>query len=98
MYEVDEAARIITETVDVDANIIFGATINEQYNGELKITVVATGFDEESNSSYTQETKVQLKSSPFGRKPVSERGISSQKKPVVAENDIDIPAFLRKKM
>jgi cell division GTPase FtsZ len=32
MYEVDEAARIITESVDVDANIIFGATINEDYN------------------------------------------------------------------
>jgi len=32
MYEVDEAARIITDNVDPDANIIFGATINEQYN------------------------------------------------------------------
>jgi cell division protein FtsZ len=52
MYEVDEAARIITESVDPDANIIFGATINEDYNGEIKVTVVATGFDEESNSSH----------------------------------------------
>jgi len=42
MFEVDEAARIITDSVDSDANIIFGATINEEYNGELKITVVAT--------------------------------------------------------
>jgi cell division protein FtsZ len=42
MFEVDEAAKIITESVDADANIIFGATINEEYNGELKLTVVAT--------------------------------------------------------
>jgi cell division protein FtsZ len=42
MFEVDEAAKIITESVDPDANIIFGATINEEYNGELKITVCAT--------------------------------------------------------
>jgi cell division protein FtsZ len=42
MFEVDEAAKIITESVDADANIIFGATINEEYNGELKITVCAT--------------------------------------------------------
>jgi plastid division protein ftsZ len=42
MYEVDEAARIITDSIDTDANIIFGATVNEDYNGELKITVVAT--------------------------------------------------------
>ena len=33
MFEVDEAAKIITESVDSDANIIFGATINEEYNG-----------------------------------------------------------------
>ena len=55
MFEVDEAARIITESVDSDANIIFGATINEEYNGELKITVCATGFDEASNTEYTDK-------------------------------------------
>jgi hypothetical protein len=32
MYEVDEAARIITDSIDSDANIIFGATVNEDYN------------------------------------------------------------------
>jgi hypothetical protein len=32
MYEVDEAARIITDSIDTDANIIFGATVNEDYN------------------------------------------------------------------
>ncbi|OGJ53319.1 cell division protein FtsZ, partial [Candidatus Peregrinibacteria bacterium RIFOXYC2_FULL_41_22] len=45
MFEVDEAARIITEASDPDANIIFGAVINDSYTGEIKITVVATGFD-----------------------------------------------------
>ncbi len=71
MYEVDEAARIITETVDPDANIIFGATINEEYNGELKITVVATWFDEESNTQFAWESRMAVKSNPFGRKPVA---------------------------
>jgi len=46
MFEVDEAAKVITESVDPDANIIFGSTIREDYEGEIKITVVATGFDE----------------------------------------------------
>ena len=36
-----EAAKIITEAIDTDANIIFGTTVNEDYTGELKITVVA---------------------------------------------------------
>jgi cell division protein FtsZ len=46
MLEVDEAARIISETADADANIIFGAAINEKLIDQMKITVIATGFDE----------------------------------------------------
>lgn len=46
MNEVDEAARIISETADADANIIFGASINEKLSDQLRITVVATGFDQ----------------------------------------------------
>ena len=42
MSEIQEAAEEITGAVSPDANIIFGATVNEDYNGELKITVVAT--------------------------------------------------------
>lgn len=47
MYEVEEAARIITEHADSNAKVIFGTVIDEEQveQGELKITVVATGFD-----------------------------------------------------
>jgi cell division protein FtsZ len=47
MLEVDEAAKIISQTADQDANIIFGASIDEKMTDHVKITVVATGFDEE---------------------------------------------------
>lgn len=50
MFEVDEAARIITEAADPEANIIFGSVINDSYTGEIKITVVATGFDDQKRS------------------------------------------------
>ena len=46
MFEVDEAARIISNSADADANIIFGAVIKEDLVDQIKITVVATGFDE----------------------------------------------------
>lgn len=46
MHEVNEAAEAITEAADPDANIIFGATINPDIEGEIIVTVVATGFDE----------------------------------------------------
>jgi cell division protein FtsZ len=50
MFEVDEASRLITEACDPNANIIFGTSIDEKYTGEIKITVIATGFSEETNA------------------------------------------------
>lgn len=55
MFEVDEAAKVITDSVDGEANIIFGATIREDYEGEIKITVVATGFDENTNKQFIEK-------------------------------------------
>lgn len=46
MSEVDEAAKIIAEAADPDANIIFGTTIDDNLQGQIKITVIATGFDQ----------------------------------------------------
>ncbi len=46
MTEVDEAAKLISEAADGDANIIFGAAISEKLIDQMRITVIATGFDE----------------------------------------------------
>src|SRR3989339_2121682 len=45
MHEVAEAAKVITSSADEDARVIFGATIDDSMNEEVRITVVATGFD-----------------------------------------------------
>ncbi len=45
MHEIDEAAKTITDAVDPDANIIFGAVLDDALDDDLQITVVATGFD-----------------------------------------------------
>ena len=47
LFEVNEAADLIRQAVDQDANIIFGAGIDESLKDEIKITVIATGFDAE---------------------------------------------------
>lgn len=47
MHEIDEAAKVITEAVDPGANIIFGAVLDESMDDHIKITVVATGFDDD---------------------------------------------------
>ncbi len=104
MFEVDEAAKVITESVDADANIIFGSTIREDYEGEVKITVVATGFDENSNKKFSEDRSASKSSaSPFGRKTVNDSRISPAPIPaprtgwVSMEDDLDVPTFLRKK-
>ena len=74
MHEINAAAESITNAADADANIIFGATINPDLDGEVIITVVATGFDAsyftrrgktDSIDQEVQEPKAQ--SSPIGR-------------------------------
>ena len=58
MQDVNEAADIISKTADPDANIIFGTTIDESMSDEIKITVIATGFDEynQNVSSFTRSS------------------------------------------
>lgn len=99
MTEVDEAAKIISAAADPDARIIFGATIDESLIDQIKITVIATGFD---------ENRQRLKELRFERKPTETANVaSSEPEPepektaaVPSENDFgddfDIPAFMRK--
>ena len=51
MYEVSEAAKVITQSADPHAKVIFGATIDETMKDEVKVTVVATGFDTRGSGS-----------------------------------------------
>lgn len=71
MAEVDEASRIIAKAADPDANIIFGATIDEELHDQIKITVIATGFDESRRRlqnmverSWTEEQPVRQEEEP----------------------------------
>jgi cell division protein FtsZ len=88
MFEVDEAARVITEAADPEANIIFGAVINDSYTGEIKLTVVATGFDYHQNEGSIIRPKATFKSpSRTDDMPIKQ-----------TDNELDIPAFIRQKM
>lgn len=56
MHEINTVAETITAAADDDANIIFGATINPDLEGELIVTVVATGFDDTYYATRSKET------------------------------------------
>ncbi|MFA6028107.1 MAG: cell division protein FtsZ [Patescibacteria group bacterium] len=112
MYEVNEAARIITENADPNAKIIFGSVIDESMNDDVKVTVVATGFSDQPHRS-TKKIKA-TKVSPFSRQAYSDE-VKEEKEPTPSQfksrailnedpvdttedDDLEVPAFIRKKM
>lgn len=99
MFEIDEAAKIITESVDENAIIKVGTSLDESYTGEIKISVIATGFDEDTNKNFSSNMAT-AKVSPFARKTVGEqRPAATPAREVKQEqDDLDVPAFLRKKI
>lgn len=108
MFEVDEAARIISSSADPDANIIFGAVIKDDLVDQVRITVIATGFDE-TRSRIAQMAKstvvppIQGVVSEGPRDEMGEEERIEEESPEEngGEEDIfgekfEIPAFLRK--
>ncbi len=80
LYEVNEAAEVIAQAADPEANIIFGAVIDPRISDEVRVTVIATGFDAPvATRTKEREAVKELEIRPF------------------ATNDLDIPAFLRRK-
>lgn len=145
MMEINDAASVITESIDPNARIIFGASIDEELKkGEVKITVVATGFDfragkaaqqafqsprkakiritddMESEKSATIETgrfisqkgRAEVKEErrdrmtveesfevqSFGNRRPSELDSMADEKKMEDGDDLEIPAFIRKKL
>ena len=94
IFEVNEAADIIRQSVDPDANIIFGAGIDDSMSDEIKITVIATGFEE---MPLKNKSTIAHKPGFFGSKKDSEDDGVEVKKKEISTEDLDIPIFLRKR-
>lgn len=90
MFEVNEAAKVITESIDRDAKVIFGAVNDEKLKkGEVKITVIATGFGASSNL----KLPLNKEEKPEARKSISAAGKGEE---IQSEWDT-VPAFLRRR-
>jgi cell division protein FtsZ len=108
LFEVNEAAEIIHAAADPEANIIFGAVIDERMQNDVKISVIATGFDQSRPLRRIEQPiyKRQIESRP------AERPAQAQQQhavPVVAKtgpapeekkfdpDDLEVPSFLRRR-
>lgn len=86
LFEINEAAEIIHQAADLEANIIFGANIDDSLDDEVRVTVIATGFA-------TARTQ-QLSESHTSTQP--RRGMDSPPS-FMDKGDLDIPPFLRRR-
>jgi cell division protein FtsZ len=105
LHEVNAAADTIYEVVDPNANIIFGAVVDEQLQGEIRITVIATGFTGESNPAAATATTAtptinRTSQQTQGKTPVNPPPIApiqEQEKEGKKEPSLDIPEFLQRR-
>ena len=98
LHEVNTAAELVQRSVDPEANIIFGTVTDKTMQDEIQITVIATGFDKESMNAVMMNTP-SIGSTAVSKnweKKISSIPSSNKETTNTSQNDLDIPAFLRK--
>ncbi|MFS0787113.1 cell division protein FtsZ [Shouchella sp. 1P09AA] len=92
LYEVHEAAEIVSEACDEEVNMIFGSVINENLKDEIVVTVIATGFEEAERKPQPRPSAQK----PAQSKQVESKSTEKQKPSNDEQSDtLDIPTFLR---
>ncbi len=104
LFEVNQAAAIIKETAHPDVNLIFGAVIDENLGDEVRITVIATGFDR-AGMRQTPAFETRQTNRSEEKRPAANTNANRSERPaaaptefqphVINTDDLDIPAFLR---
>ena len=90
IFEVNTAAELVQKNIDPDANLIFGAVIDEKMGDEMSVTVIATGFDKDRVPLSALAVDKVIDRTMFEKAPVAENNR------ITPQNDIEIPTFLRK--
>ena len=86
LFEVNEAAEVVTSAADTNANVIFGAVIDDGMGDEVRVTVIATGF----GTRQPRRRRAEAVASPVPSAPVPQRGQDE-----LSDTELEIPSFLR---
>ena len=97
LFEVNAASSIIRESADDDANIIFGAVIDEDLRDEMRITVIATGFDKEIVTVASAAATNVMPAAPPRYVPRPQDDLPRGPMLGARADDLDVPTFIRKK-
>jgi cell division protein FtsZ len=89
LFEVNEAAEVVTGAADQNANVIFGAVIDDNLAGKVRVTVIATGFDARLRRDRRERDR------EAGTRPEGERPRDSREGFDVPRDVLEVPSFLR---
>ncbi|WP_405102376.1 cell division protein FtsZ [Oceanobacillus sp. FSL H7-0719] len=102
LYEVQEAADLVTNAADEEVNVIFGSVINENLNDEIVVTVIATGFDEAIQKAEAAKRDIrptlnqkQHAATRAPEEPIQREREQPAPRSKPEEDELDIPTFLR---
>ncbi|MCJ92975.1 cell division protein FtsZ [Listeria monocytogenes] len=110
LYEVQEAAEIVSSASDEDVNMIFGSVINDELKDELIVTVIATGFDEakQAQANRRPNQSIQVNRPNYAVQDEQQNDYAQnapqqanapvheqQAEPQQNSSDVDVPAFIR---
>ncbi|MBO8155328.1 MAG: cell division protein FtsZ [Bacillaceae bacterium] len=99
LFEVQEAADIVTSAADQEVNVIFGSVINENLKDEIVVTVIATGFDEQQKQNHQPSNRPMTRNMANERRREEPRTSVQQsetnQRQSFEEDTLDIPTFLR---
>ena len=98
LWEVNEAAKAVAEAAHPDANIIFGAMVDEKLDDQVWVTVVATGYGDERTAPARARSGTGSSDRDSGRRPVAARAVGeprvSRVRPRSGALDLDVPEFI----
>ena len=98
LFEVDEAASIVRESADPDCNVIFGTVVDESLGDNVRVTVIATGFDDGHRES-TNRARAERDRPAFGRAAASDSRPAPRRTERtsfdVPDDVLDVPSFLK---
>ncbi|HYG68666.1 MAG TPA: hypothetical protein VD838_13440, partial [Anaeromyxobacteraceae bacterium] len=96
LFEVNEAAEIVSSASSDDSNIIFGAVIDEAMGDDVRVTVIATGFDREPGTSASAPGEASSASRPRRTVTLDGGHAAPRYKGEPALRDLDVPAYERR--
>jgi cell division protein FtsZ len=105
LYEVNEASSVIVEAAGAEANIIWGAVIDDFLKDEIRVTVIATGFgnstgkkerESEQDLFSTRKLVFEKPRLPKKENPTQEILMPKNRDTIFSQDDLEIPAYLRK--